>query len=190
MSTGMTPQNPRRSASVAASGRHVVLIGNGMVGHRFCLEWARLSQGRDSLTVLAEEPVPAYDRIHLTDSLTGADASSLELSPPDWYQQQHIILRLDDPVVAIDCEERKVTTRAGAVHCYDVLIFATGSSARRLPLPGASLPGVHVYRTLADLRSIRTHAASASSAAVLGGGLLGLEAARAMADLGLRIHVI
>lgn len=190
MSTIMPSSSSGTAASAAGAGRHVVLIGNGMVGHRFCLEWVRLSQGVDSLTVLAEEPVPAYDRIHLTDSLTRADASSLELAPPDWYQKHHISLHLDDPVAAIDCEERKVTTRAGAVHGYDVLILATGSSARRLPLPGASLPGVHVYRTLADLRSIRTHAASATSAAVLGGGLLGLEAARALADLGLRTHVI
>ncbi|OYW76854.1 MAG: hypothetical protein B7Z37_06890 [Verrucomicrobia bacterium 12-59-8] len=190
MSIVMTSQNSRQTAPVAVLGRHVVLIGNGMVGHRFCLEWARLSQGRDSLTVLAEEPVPAYDRIHLTDSLRQADASSLELSPPDWYQKHQIALRLDDPVVGIDCEERKVTTRSGAVHDYDVLVLATGSSARRLPLPGASLSGVHVYRTVADLRSIRAHATSATAAAVLGGGLLGLEAARALADLGLRTHVI
>jgi len=190
MSTDVTPQNPPLAASEAATGRHVVLIGNGMVGHRFCLEWARLSQGRDSLTVLAEEQVPAYDRIHLTDSLTKGDVSSLELAPAEWYQKHQIMLRLDDPVVGIDCEGRKVTTRAGAVYGYDVLILATGSSARRLPMPGASLPGVHVYRTLADLRNIQAHAANATSAAVLGGGLLGLEAARAMADLGLRTHVI
>lgn len=190
----MITHDPARTNATAPSGgragRRVVVIGNGMAGHRFCLEWARLAQGGDSLTVLAEEPVPAYDRIHLTDSLKGGDPRSLELSPPTWYQENGMVLRLDDGVTAIDRDRRQVTTRSGACHTYDVLVLATGSSARRLPLPGGSLPGVHVYRTLQDLQSIRAHAAASTTAAVLGGGLLGLEAARALLDLGLSVHVL
>lgn len=171
-------------------GRRVVVIGNGMAGHRFCLEWARLSQGGGPLTILAEEPVPAYDRIHLTDSLKDGAVRSLELAPLSWYEGHGMQLHLDDAVTRIDRENRQVATRSGALHPYDVLVLATGSSARRLPLPGADLSGVHLYRTQQDLKNIRAQAATAKTAAVLGGGLLGLEAARALLDLGLRVHVI
>ncbi|MGV3662885.1 MAG: FAD-dependent oxidoreductase [Prosthecobacter sp.] len=189
----MSIHDPARTNDPAPSGgrpgRRVVVIGNGMAGHRFCFEWARLAQGGDSLTVLAEEPVPAYDRIHLTDSLKGGDPRSLELAPASWYQENQMILRLDDGATVIDRDRRQVMTRSGACHDYDVLVLATGSAARRLPLPGKDLPGVHVYRTLQDLQSIRAHAAASTTAAVLGGGLLGLEAARALLDLGLGVHV-
>lgn len=161
-----------------------------MAGHRFCLEWTRLARGGDSLIVLGEEAVPAYDRIHLTEGLSAGRARALELAPQEWYAENRIALLLDDPVASIEREAQAVVTASGARHEYDVLILATGSSARRLPLPGADLPGVHVYRTLRDLEGIRAQAATARAAAVLGGGLLGLEAARALADLGLRTHVV
>lgn len=171
--------------------RRIVLVGNGMVSHRFCLEWLKLNPpDAASITILGEEPVPAYDRIHLTQGLSAGGMESLELSAASWYEDRKIELHLGDPVTRIDRERRQVCTLSGSVFDYDLLVLATGSAARRLPLQGADLPGVFVYRTLADLQAIRARSAAVDSAAVLGGGLLGLEAARALLDLGLRTHVI
>lgn len=191
MSTHTPAPSSATPASVAVSQRRVLLVGNGMVSHRFCTEWVRLGKHSGArLTVVSEESVPAYDRIHLTETLTGKGASSLELAPTRWYEENDIQLLLNDPVLRIDRATQRIHTASGASHDYDVLILATGSKAKRLPLPGAELPGVFVYRTLADLAAIREKAKQVDTVAVLGGGLLGLEAARALLELGLRTHVI
>lgn len=192
VSAQVSAGGPRdRTKEVHAARRKIVMVGNGMVGHRFCIEWIKSkTSATDELVIIGEETVPAYDRIHLTNGLSGAGAESLELAAVGWYEEHRIALHLGDPVARIEREQHQVKTRSGARFDYDVLILATGSSARRLPVPGADLPGVFVYRTLADLTAIKERASRAQVAAVLGGGLLGLEAARALQDLGLRTHVI
>ncbi|TDU73438.1 nitrite reductase (NADH) large subunit [Prosthecobacter fusiformis] len=184
------PVSQAVAGGAAASGRRLVMIGHGMVSHRFCVEWTKLAPPGFHLTILAEEPVPAYDRIHLTQGLGIEGEAHLQLAPPSWYAGHGIELALGDAVAHIDRKNQQVTTRQGRIFEYDFLILATGSSARRLPVPGAELPGVYVYRTLADLAAIRQKAATAQTAAVLGGGLLGLEAARALLDLGVQTHVL
>jgi nitrite reductase (NADH) large subunit len=140
--------------------------------------------------VFGEEPRPAYDRIHLTDLLTGRDRDSLLLAPVDWYREHGMTLHLNHRVAAIDRARRTVVDEDGTEVPYDHLILATGSRAFVPPIPGSDLPGVFVYRTIRDLEAIRQTAAHAKRAAVVGGGLLGLEAARAMGELGLKTHVI
>lgn len=171
--------------------RRIVIVGNGMVSHRFCVEWLKNNPAAtDKLTIIGEESLPAYDRIHLTNSLTGAETNTLQLAPREWYESHQITLHLGDRVTQIDRKSRQILTQANTAFDYDVLILATGSSARRLPIPGADLPNVFVYRNLADLKAIQERALNATSAVVIGGGLLGLEAARALQDLGLRTHVV
>ncbi|MFB9184404.1 nitrite reductase large subunit NirB [Dactylosporangium sucinum] len=164
---------------------HVIVVGHGMVGHRFVEALrARDTEGRWRVTVLAEEGRPAYDRVRLSAFFDGATAEDLTYAVPDGVD-----LRLGEPALSIDRHARKVTTARG-VHEYDALVLATGSSAFVPPISGVDAPGVFVYRTLDDLEAIRAHARGKEVGAVIGGGLLGLEAANALRLLGLRTHVI
>lgn len=169
----------------------VVIVGNGMVSHKLCATLLeRAGTARFHLVVFGEERRPAYDRVHLTQFFSGRAPDQLLLAPPEWYAQNNIELHLGDPVVAVDREKRRVRSASGREVSYGRLIFATGSRAYVPPLEGRELPGVFVYRTLEDLEGIRRHAASCKRAAVLGGGLLGLEAAQALQDLGLETWVV
>lgn len=168
---------------------HLVLVGHGMVGQRF-LEALCGRPGRWRVTVLAEEPRPAYDRVHLTSWFSGTSAEELSLWPPGFATEHGIELRLGDPVESVDRDARTVTTRAGAVVPYDALVLATGSYPFVPPVPGHDAPGCHVYRTIEDLEAIRADADRARVGAVVGGGLLGLEAAGALRALGLETHVV
>jgi nitrite reductase (NADH) large subunit len=161
----------------------LVVIGNGMVGQRL-LEAvrARDTEGCWEITALAEEPRPAYDRVRLSAFFEGAD--DLGYATPD-----AVDLRLGEPALLIDATGRKVLTRDGC-HAYDALVLATGSYPFVPPVEGASRPGVFVYRTLDDLENIREYAAGKRVGAVIGGGLLGLEAANALRLLGLTTHVV
>ncbi|WP_030902933.1 nitrite reductase large subunit NirB [Streptomyces sp. NRRL F-5126] len=174
-----------------AGRRHVVLIGHGMVGQRF-LEALVALPGAAALriTVLAEEPRPAYDRVHLTSWFSGTSADELTLCPPGFAAEHGIDLRLGDPATAIDRATRTVTTASGAVFGYDTLVLATGSYPFVPPVPGTDAAGCHVYRTLDDVAAIRADAAGARVGAVVGGGLLGLEAAGALRAMGLATHVV
>ncbi|MEH1012189.1 nitrite reductase large subunit NirB [Micromonospora sp. CPCC 206060] len=164
----------------------LVVIGNGMVGQRFVEALrARDTTGSWRVTVLAEESRPAYDRVRLSAFFDGADADELNLHTPD----EGVTLRLGEPATGIDRERRVVTTAAGE-YPYDALVLATGSYPFVPPVEGTALPGVFVYRTLDDLEAIREHAAGRRTGAVIGGGLLGLEAANALRLLGLDTHVI
>ncbi len=175
---------------VRAIGR-VVGGGNGMVGHRFCEELAaRNGDGRFLITCLGEEPRPAYDRVHLSEFFAGRSAADLQLADPEWYAAQGIALCLGDAVVALDRAAGVVVTAGGARVPYDALVLATGSAPFVPPLPGAALPGVFVYRTIEDLETIRDWGTRARRAVVIGGGLLGLEAAKAVRDMGLETHVV
>ncbi|MEU6434795.1 nitrite reductase large subunit NirB [Streptomyces albidoflavus] len=171
--------------------RELVLVGHGMVGQRF-LEAFTEQPGADAwhLTVLAEEPRPAYDRVHLTSWFDSASADGLGLCPDGFLERHGITLHLGDPAVALDRSARTVTSAAGRVLPYDALVLATGSAPFVPPVPGHDLPGCHVYRTVEDLEAIRADAARAEAGVVVGGGLLGLEAAGALQGLGLATHVV
>ncbi|MFC4032293.1 nitrite reductase large subunit NirB [Streptomyces polygonati] len=160
-----------------------------MVGHRF-LEALGERPHDWRVTVLAEEPRPAYDRVRLTSWFSGVSAAELSLCPPGFADDHGIDLRLGDPAVSIDRAARTVTTRGGAVLGYDALVLATGSYPFVPPVPGSDAAGCHVYRTIENLEAIKAGAARARVGAVVGGGLLGLEAAGALRAMGLETHVV
>ena len=169
----------------------VVVVGNGMVSHRFCerlLEYDR--DGRHQLVVVGEEPRPAYDRVHLTTYFAQRSADALLLGSRGWYEERGIDLRVGQRVASVDRALRTVRTVDGAELSYDVLVLATGSAPFVPPVPGIAKRGVFVYRTIEDLEAILTYSTQARRAAVIGGGLLGLEAARAVLDAGLETHVV
>ncbi|WP_435587339.1 nitrite reductase large subunit NirB [Micromonospora aurantiaca (nom. illeg.)] len=164
----------------------LVVVGNGMVGQRFVEALrARDTDGRWRVTVLAEERRAAYDRVRLSAVFDGVDAGDLNLHTPD----AGVDLRLGEPATGVDRARRVVTTAAGE-YPYDALVLATGSYAFVPPVDGTDLPGVFVYRTLDDLAAIREHARGRRTGAVIGGGLLGLEAANALRLLGLATSVV
>jgi nitrite reductase (NADH) large subunit len=175
--------------------RTLVVAGHGMVAHR--LVEAVRADDRDGtwrIVVLAEEPRPAYDRVGLTSYVDGWDPVKLALPGADYAGDEQVELRLGDPVVRIDRERRVVRTLAGFEQGYDALVLATGSRPFVPPVKGHDLPGVFVYRTIDDLDAIRAAAGKSGrgrrAALVIGGGLLGLEAAKALRDMGLSPHVV
>ncbi|MBL7738985.1 MAG: nitrite reductase large subunit, partial [Chitinophagaceae bacterium] len=134
---------------------------------------------------------PAYDRVHLSEYFAGKSAEDLSMAPASWYADNNIRLYLGDPVQHIDRVNKKVKSFHGIETPYDVLILATGSSAFVPPIPGVEKEGVFIYRTIEDLEMMTVFAKRAKKGAVIGGGLLGLEAAKAMIDLGVTdTHVI
>jgi len=168
----------------------LVVVGNGMVGQRFLESLLAQAAGRFDITVFCEEPRPAYDRVQLTRYFSGKTATDLSVVPEGFFAQHGITVRLGDRALAIDRERRLVTSSRGEEIPYDHLLLATGSYPFVPPIPGRRRPGCHVYRTLKDLDAIRAAAADAKVGAVIGGGLLGLEAAKALKDLGLATHVV
>jgi len=184
----------QRSDSQSASPggkKRLVIVGHGMVGHRLAEDLSELDgAGEYRITVVGEEPIPAYDRVHLTSYFEQRDPSALFLCDPEEYDRRGIRLRLGTKIARIDRQRRVVVTTSNEMIPYDVLVLATGSAAFVPPVPGMEKPGVFVYRTIADLDAIIAHARTAKSAAVIGGGLLGLEAAKAVNDLGLETHVV
>lgn len=171
--------------------KKVVVIGNGMVGHKFCEKLKeRDTHNQFEIIVFGEEPRRAYDRVHLSEYFAGKAMEDLYLSQPGWYEAQDIKLHLEDPIVEIDKFKKNIISLSGRTCSYDFLVFATGSSPFVPPIMGADLFGVFVYRTIEDLELITAHAFKAKKAAVIGGGLLGLEAAKAMIDLDLETEVV
>ncbi|MEN9352893.1 MAG: nitrite reductase large subunit [Fibrobacterota bacterium] len=167
----------------------VIVIGNGMVGHRFCEEMREAAPEADIL-VFGEEKHPAYDRVHLSEAFAGKTAEDLSLGGMEWYTTRGIGLVLADAVVTIDTIEKTVTSASGRIESWDRLVLATGSIPFVPPLPGIELDGVYTYRTLEDLDLIREQAKHSKRGIVVGGGLLGLEAAKALRDLGLEATVL
>ncbi|GAB2886574.1 nitrite reductase large subunit NirB [Microbulbifer echini] len=169
----------------------LVVIGNGMVGHHF-LEQLVENKGtsRFEVTVYCAESRPAYDRVHLSEYFSGRTADDLAMGHIEQYRSWGFELRLNDRVVSIDRDAQTVTTESGAVGLYDQLILATGSYPFVPPIPGHQHELCFVYRTLEDLDAIRAAASTAKSGVVIGGGLLGLEAANALRALGLEAHVV
>ncbi|WP_259067699.1 nitrite reductase large subunit NirB [Mucilaginibacter sp. X4EP1] len=168
----------------------IVVVGNGMVGYKFCEKLISRSN-QFNIIVFGEEPRIAYDRVHLSEYFNGKSANDLSLSTSSWYADNGISLHLDDPIQEINCIDKTVHSLKGAVIKYDYLVLATGSSPFVPNIEGVEKKGVFVYRTIDDLDLIREYAANATVGAVMGGGLLGLEAAKALIDLGIKeTHVI
>jgi nitrite reductase (NADH) large subunit len=166
----------------------LVVVGNGMVGQRLLEE---LPPGTGiSITLIAEEPRPAYDRVQLSSFFSGKTAADLSLVAADFFARNIITTHFAERVDAIDREARIVRTSNGREVEYDVLVLATGSYPFVPPVSGRDRTACHVYRTIEDLEAIRASAAQARIGAVVGGGLLGLEAAKALVDLGLETHVV
>lgn len=174
----------------------VVVIGNGMVGYKFCEKFiAKSISDAYQLIVFGEEPRPAYDRVHLSAYFEDQSEEKLSMASREWYDENHITLHTSELVIAISPEEKTVTTHKGSVQPYDYLVLATGSSPFVPPIKGVDKAGVFVYRTIEDLDAIITYGQKIKKkgngkAAVLGGGLLGLEAAKAVMDLGLKATVV
>ena len=169
----------------------LVVIGNGMVGQRFLEQLvARANGSTPEATVFCEEPRPAYDRVRLTGFFSAKSAADLNVVPAGFFERSEMTLRLGDKAIAIDRARKCVRSARGDELPYDKLVLATGSYPFVPPLPGRDRPGCFVYRTIEDLEAIRAAAARAKVGTVIGGGLLGLEAAKALRDLGLETHVV
>ncbi|MFL1404895.1 nitrite reductase large subunit NirB [Marinobacter sp. M1N3S26] len=172
------------------SNKTLIVIGNGMVGHHF-LEQFMATPAADEYNVIVfgEEKQLAYDRVHLSEYFGGSTHADLAMGTADWYADNDIDLHLHEQVTGIDRQARTVTTPKGS-YAYDELVLATGSYPFVPPIDGKDNDNCFVYRTLDDLDAIRACAAGAKTGVVVGGGLLGLEAANALKSLGLSAHVV
>lgn len=174
----------------------VIVVGNGMVGYKFCEKFISKSGHENyKITVFGEEPRRAYDRVHLSEYFGGKTADDLSMSTLSWYKDNNISLNTSELVTGLDKENKTITTHLGNTLSYDYLVLATGSSAFVPPIKGSDKEGVFVYRTIEDLDAMMAYAKKikqkgATEAAVLGGGLLGLEAANAVLGMGLNAHVV
>ena len=168
----------------AGIDRHVVVVGSGMVGHRFVELAAAVP--RVAITVFGEEPRPAYDRVHLSEYFAGSSADDLALAEVPADATVHV----GERVVEIDRESKAVRTDKGRRVGYDTLVLATGSYPFVPPIEGNDQPHCHVYRTIEDLDAIKASGTDARVGVVVGGGLLGLEAANALRNMGLATHVV
>jgi len=175
----------------------ILVIGNGMVGYKFCEKMVALTQGKGyQITVFGEEPRPAYDRVHLSSYFENQDAKALELASPSWYSENGITLITNQYICDIDRAAKTVLTRTEQRYTYDYLVLATGSVPFVPPIHGVAKKGVFVYRTIEDLEAMMAYAQkiqaakTGGKAAILGGGLLGLEAGKAVLDMGLEPHVV
>jgi nitrite reductase (NADH) large subunit len=177
--------------------KRLAIIGNGMAASRLLDELLRRS-ALDSfdVTVFGEEPRGSYNRILLGRVLGGDAPDAITLKSADWFAERGVAFRAGVRIRHVDPVARKLTTSDGDAHSYDVCVFATGSSPLVPPVPGLKSAdgtprsGVHVFRTVDDCIAIRERATPGSSAVVVGGGLLGLEAAKALCDLGLHVTVL
>lgn len=170
--------------------KQLVVVGHGMVGHRFVQ--AAIERGLTEtydIIVLGEEPRPAYDRVALT-SFFEVGAEALSYLPEGVYDDPRVSLHLESEVVAMDASAQTVTLANGTAFAYDELVLATGAAPFVPPVPGKDLGNVFVYRTIEDLEAIREASKTARAGAVIGGGLLGLEAANALHQLGVKTHVV
>ncbi|MDP5311810.1 nitrite reductase large subunit NirB [Streptomyces poriferorum] len=185
---------PTAHTATAAAVPTIVVVGHGMVGQRFLEALAdrglTASAGTARVVVLCEEPRPAYDRVQLTSYFSGKTPEDLSLVEQGFMEQHGFELRIGDPAESLDREARTVTARSGETFRYDTLVLATGSYPFVPPVPGKDTEGCFVYRTIEDLLAIEEYAKTATTGVVVGGGLLGLEAAGALKGLGLDTHVV
>ena len=168
----------------------IIVVGHGMVGHKFLEELHQLASVPTEVTVLCEEPRAAYDRVHLSEFFAGKSADDLSLVEPGFFDRSGFSLRLKTRAAAIDRRAKTVTTADGEVLPYDELVLATGSVPFVPPVNGNDRADCFVYRTIEDLEAMTECGARSRSGVVVGGGLLGLECAKALRDLGLETHVV
>jgi nitrite reductase (NADH) large subunit len=169
----------------------LVIIGNGMAAARLVDELAKCALGRYAIAVIGDEPRLAYNRVLLSSVLAGeATHEEIELRPATWWRDRGVTLKYGATATAIDMAAREVTTSTGKHVPFSKLILATGSSALRLPVPGGDLKGVHVFRDSRDVDLLLELAAQKKCVVVVGGGLLGLEAAYGLAKAGADVTLI
>ncbi len=169
----------------------LVVIGNGMVGQHFLASFVTGS-GKDEYEIVTfcEEPRPAYDRVHLSEFFSGKTAEDLSLVDSNFFEQHNITIHIGDKAAKICRASKTVVSEKGITIRYDKLVLATGSFPFVPPVPGHDRAHCLVYRTIEDLIAIRESAKTGKVGVVVGGGLLGLEAAKALTDLGLQTHVV
>ncbi|HEX5057364.1 MAG TPA: nitrite reductase large subunit NirB [Gammaproteobacteria bacterium] len=169
----------------------IVIVGNGMVGHKLVESLIeRGAHERCAISVLCEEPRLAYDRVHLSEYFSGKTAAELALTKEDFYQEHGIRIYLADAASIIDRADKSVTSAQGLRLHYDKLVLATGSYPFVPPIPGNNRSHCHVYRTIEDLEAMQASGKLSKTGAVVGGGLLGLECANALKNMGLETHVV
>ncbi|WP_022949675.1 nitrite reductase large subunit NirB [Methylohalobius crimeensis] len=169
----------------------LVVIGNGMVGHHFIEALLQSdAAAKFKIVTFSEEPRLAYDRVHLSSYFANRDPDDLAMTTPEFYRKNGVTVHLGDKAVDIDRERKIVHSREGIEIPYDQLVLAPGSYPFVPPIPGHDREGCFVYRTIEDLEAITEAARESKSGTVVGGGLLGLEAAKALQDLGLETHVV
>ena len=169
----------------------LVIIGGGMAATRLVAEVIACAPHRFAITVIGAEARLPYNRV-LLSSLLAQDVSEadIDLKPAAWWRAQGVDLRFGARVTGVDAQGTSVTLDDGSVLGWDKLVFATGSNAVRLPLPGANLPGVLTFRDCDDVEQMRAAIKPGARAAVIGGGLLGLEAAYGLAKAGVDVTVV
>lgn len=173
------------------SKTNLVIIGNGMVGHRFVEEIIdKMQSDQFNITIFCQEPRVAYDRVHLSSYFSDFTAEGLSLVQEGFYEEHHINILLNERVILINRQLKQVHSQTGRIVEYDKLIIATGSYAWVPPIKGADGADCFVYRTIEDLDAIAQCASHCKTGAVVGGGLLGLEAAGALKNLGIQTHVV
>lgn len=171
--------------------KKLVLIGNGMAGVRAVEHLIKLSPESYEITIFGAEPHPNYNRIMLSSVLAGgADMQEIVINDWDWYKENNITLHTGHKVTKIDTENKKVTSHLGIEVDYDAVIIATGSNPFMLPLPGADKEGVIAFRDINDCEIMIDASKKYKKAVVIGGGLLGLEAARGLLHLGMEVNVV
>ena len=168
----------------------VAVIGHGMVGHKFLEQLHDLGIPNAEVTVLCEEPRAAYDRVHLSEFFSGKTAEDLSLVEEGFFDRSGFTLRLTTRAAAIERRDKTVTTLDGEVVHYDKLVIASGSVPFVPPVPGRDRANCFVYRTIEDLEGMKECGTRSKSGVVVGGGLLGLECAKALRDMGLETHVV
>nr|WP_145546363.1 nitrite reductase large subunit NirB [Variovorax boronicumulans] len=168
----------------------IVVVGHGMVGHKFLESLAESGLPYLDVTVLCEEPRAAYDRVHLSEFFSGKTADQLSLVAPGFFEKSGFKLRLAARAAAVERRNKTVTTADGEIIPYDKLVLATGSNPFVPGVPGRDRAHCHVYRTIEDLQAMQASGARSQSGVVVGGGLLGLECAKALRDMGLSTHVV
>ncbi len=173
------------------SKKRIIVVGNGMVGHNFLATMAESDHASEfELITFSEEPRLAYDRVQLSKYFSGATAADLALTTESEYDDSGITYLKNEKVVEIDADNKTVTTSTGRIEGYDKLVLATGSYPFVPPIPGKDQDHCLVYRTIEDLEAISASAEVSKTGVVVGGGLLGLEAANALKEAGLDTHVV
>ncbi|MDH2881753.1 nitrite reductase large subunit NirB [Bacillus cytotoxicus] len=171
--------------------KRLILIGNGMAGIRCIEEILKQQPDLYDITIFGDEPHPNYNRIMLSHVLQGKTTTKdIIINEYSWYKENNITLYPNEKVITINREKQVVVTEKQRIVTYDKLIIATGSSAFILPIEGSNLPGVTGFRTIEDTQFMINAAKQYKKAVVIGGGLLGLEAARGLIDLGMDVHVV